>query len=189
MIKVKIEKLKMDYEELKDKSWKEKIKTSFVNIQKVIFNNTKEVMQETLLNGYYFNFFKKLKKEVLAGEHINIKSVEFVENKKNVLRVNIDFVDVDDKENGLKLLEWCLYDITFKDAFTRAGKEKKLDKIESKMSKNFVDSVQKQSKGQRINFGKVKDYFRGVWSNNVNKSLSDVCLNYSVGVVYESINE
>ena len=183
--KIRVEKLKMDYDNLKDKSLKNKIKYGFVNIQKIIFNNTKEVMQETLLNGYFFSFFKKLKKEVLSGEHENILSVEIIENSKNLLIVEINLLNDSAEVNGLKMLEWCLFDITFKEAFSKAGKENKLLKVEDKMSKNFVEGVQKQSKGQRINVSKIKEYFKGVWKSNTEKSLSDVCLNHAVGVTYE----
>ena len=181
---VRIEKLKYDYDKLSEQEgFKQKIKSAFSNIQKSIFNNTQEVMQETLLNGYYFSFFKKLKKEMQQGQHLNIKSIDFVENSKKVLEVSIDLKNIEDKEDGLNNLEWCLYDIKLNDAFSSAKNKKKLEKTEKKMIKNFVDSVTKENKGKRFSIGKVKDYFKNVWNENINKSIRDVCLKFSLLVV------
>ncbi len=161
----------------------QKTKTVFGNIQKSIFNNTQEVMQETLLNGYYFSFFKKLRSETRAGKHKNITDVEFLENTKTCLRIKIGLYDPEHAEDGLKNLEWCLYDIKLSDAFK--SREKKIKKMQKKMTDNFVKGFIKENKGKRFSISKVKDYFTNVWTENINKSLSDVCLKFSLSVVME----
>jgi len=180
---VEVKKLKFDYEKLKNKSFLGKVKTSLANIQKSIFNNTHEVMQETLMNGYYYAFFKKLKKEVDKGLHDNLVDVEILENTMKKVRVKVSMLDLNHKNNGLNMLQWCLHDIKLSDAFSRTGKEKKLKKIKKKMTDNFAKSVKKENKGKRFRMNKVKKYFKNIWEKNINKDIGEVCARFSLSVI------